>query len=58
MGVYSTCQFLGAFAGGAAGGWILQHAGVAALIGGCLALAGLWLVLVLPSRAMPVAARQ
>jgi MFS family permease len=58
MGVYSTCQFLGAFAGGAAGGWILQYAGVAALIGACLALASAWLLLVLPSRAMPVAARQ
>jgi hypothetical protein len=56
--VYSTCQFLGAFAGGAAGGWILQYAGVAALIGACLALASAWLLLVLPSRAMPVAARQ
>jgi MFS family permease len=27
MGVYSTCQFLGAFIGGAAGGLILQHWG-------------------------------
>ncbi|MCB1676518.1 MAG: MFS transporter [Halioglobus sp.] len=45
MGIYSTCQFLGAFAGGAAGGWLLQHAGVAALIGACLALAALWWLL-------------
>jgi MFS family permease len=58
MGVYSTCQFLGAFAGGAGGGWLLQYAGVGALIGTCVALAALWLILVLPARAMPVAAQQ
>ena len=58
MGVYSTCQFLGAFAGGAAGGWLLQYAGVGTLIGTCAALAALWLILVLPARAMPVAAQQ
>jgi MFS family permease len=49
MGVYSTCQFLGAFAGGAAGGWILQHMSVAALIGVCLILAVVWWLLVLPA---------
>ncbi len=27
MGVYTTFQFLGAFAGGACGGWLLHHAG-------------------------------
>lgn len=58
MGVYSTCQFLGAFAGGAGGGWLLQYAGVGVLIGTCVALAALWLILVLPARAMPVAAQQ
>ena len=50
MGVYSTCQFLGAFAGGAAGGWLLQYIGVAALIGVCLLLAVLWWLLVLSAR--------
>jgi predicted MFS family arabinose efflux permease len=49
MGVYSTCQFLGAFAGGAAGGWILQYMGVAALISVCLLLAAVWWLLVLPA---------
>jgi predicted MFS family arabinose efflux permease len=58
MGVYSTCQFLGAFAGGAAGGWVLQYAGLGALIGLCLALAGLWLLLFLPARSIPVPAGQ
>ena len=42
MGVYSTCQFLGAFAGGAAGGWMLQYLGESALIATCLLLAILW----------------
>lgn len=32
MGVYSTCQFLGAFSGGAAGGWVQQHVGSHALV--------------------------
>jgi len=53
MGVYSTCQFLGAFAGGAAGGWILQHMSVAALISVCLVLAALWWLLVLPAGLTP-----
>lgn len=42
MGVYSTCQFLGAFAGGAAGGWLLESLGAAALVGVCLLLAFAW----------------
>ncbi len=58
LGVYSTCQFLGIFAGGSVGGWLLQLAGIGAVIGACLALATLWLLLVLPSRAMPLPARQ
>jgi MFS family permease len=47
MGVYSTCQFMGAFAGGAAGGWILQHLGIRALIGVCIGLAASWLLITL-----------
>jgi len=47
--VYSTCQFLGAFAGGAACGWLLQHMGLAALIALCMVLAALWWVIVLPT---------
>ena len=58
MGVYSTCQFLGAFAGGAVGGWVLQQAGVGALIWVCMGLASLWLLLVLPARDMPLPVRQ
>ena len=45
MGVYSSCQFMGAFAGGAGGGWLLDHLGSGVLTGVCLALAaGWWLV--------------
>lgn len=43
MGVYSTCQFLGAFAGGAAGGVILQLGSVSMLFWVCVVLAMLWL---------------
>jgi MFS family permease len=58
LGIYSTCQFFGAFAGGAAGGWLLQVSGAAAVVAVCLALAVLWLLLVLPARAMPLPAGQ
>lgn len=47
MGVFSTCQFLGAFAGGAVGGWLLQHLGAYALTGVCLLLAAVWWLVVL-----------
>lgn len=38
MGVYSTCQFFGAFLGGAGGGWVLAHYGDAAvyMVAACL----------------------
>ena len=58
LGIYSTFQFLGAFAGGALGGWLLQVSGVGAVITACLLLAILWFILVLPARAMPLPARQ
>ena len=48
MGVYSTCQFLGAFAGGAAGGWVLQTMGLPALVTLCLLLVGAWWLAALP----------
>ena len=55
MGVFSTCQFLGAFLGGAVGGWLLEHAGVSGLTFACLALCGSWWVVTLRSRAPLVA---
>lgn len=58
LGVYSTSQFLGAFGGGAAGGWLLQYHGQAALFGTCLVLTALWWLLVLrwaiPTPVQPV----
>ena len=47
MGIYSTCQFLGAFAGGALGGLLLHYFGEAALTAVCLVLAIAWWLLVL-----------
>jgi len=47
MGVYSTCQFMGAFVGGAGGGWLLDHVGEGMLSGVCLALAAIWWLAVL-----------
>jgi predicted MFS family arabinose efflux permease len=47
MGVYSTCQFMGAFAGGAGGGWLLDQLGEGMLSGVCLALAAAWWLVVL-----------
>jgi MFS family permease len=43
LGVYATFQFLGAFAGGAAGGLALAWGGVPAVLGLCAAIALLWL---------------
>jgi MFS family permease len=47
MGVYSTCQFMGAFAGGAGGGWLLEHLGVEVLSAVCLMLCAAWWLVVL-----------
>ncbi len=44
IGVYSTLQFLGTFAGAAAGGWMAQHYGNVAVFGLCAFVAGVWLV--------------
>jgi len=44
-GVYSTCQFLGAFCGGASGGLMLQHFGVPGTFWLCSAMAVIWLLL-------------
>lgn len=44
MGVYSSCQFLGAFLGGAAGGWIHGEYGNTAVFLFTAMAASLWLV--------------
>jgi Major Facilitator Superfamily. len=42
LGIYSTSQFLGAFAGGILGGWVYGLEGVAGVFILCAVLAGLW----------------
>jgi MFS family permease len=42
MGTYTTFQFLGAFAGGACGGWLLEYAGGRATLFSAAAIAVLW----------------
>ena len=44
MGVYSTCQFLGAFAGAASSGWMLQSYGAAQVYMLAAAVVGVWLL--------------
>ncbi|MFG1488649.1 MFS transporter [Oceanospirillum sp. HFRX-1_2] len=48
MGVYSSSQFLGAFVGGAAGGWVYGEWGIDAVLMACGLLALLWALVVLP----------
>lgn len=50
MGVFSTHQFMGAFVGGAGGGWLLQHTSVTVLFS---VIGGLWLVWALVSAWRP-----
>jgi len=45
MGVYSTCQFMGAGIGGAAGGWCYGHYGASGVFMACAALTCSWLLL-------------
>lgn len=42
-GVYTTSQFLGAFVGGVAGGWVLGLAGIGGVFGMCVLAGVIWL---------------
>ncbi len=53
-GIYSSVQFLGAFVGAAAGGWLSQHYGSVAVFGFCLVLTALWLAVSATMSAPPV----
>jgi MFS family permease len=44
MGFYSSSQFLGAFIGGAAGGWLQGHFGIGGVLVFCGTVAVLWLL--------------
>ena len=50
LGVYSTFQFLGAFAGGAGGGWALQQFGMPGLFGVSAVLLVIWWLVALSMR--------
>lgn len=43
IGINSSAQFLGAFAGAACGGWLAEHVGNASVFVFCMVLVGLWL---------------
>ena len=58
LGVYSTCQFLGAFCGGAAGGWMVQYWGPGALLGACVLMCALWATVHWRSRGLEPALEQ
>lgn len=53
LGVYSTCQFFGAFAGGALGGWLLQSYGKNVSMGLSLFMLVAWLLLVNMPQSVP-----
>ena len=42
MGIYSTSQFMGAFAGGVLGGWWLEQGGIAYVLYGSVAVLSVW----------------
>ena len=50
MGIFSTSQFLGIFAGGALGGWVLQSTGAPGLLALCLLPGLAWLLSALPGK--------
>ena len=52
-GVYSSVQFLGTFVGAAAGGWLSQWHGAAAVFGFGLVLTALWLAVSVGMSAPP-----
>ncbi len=49
-GIYSTCQFLGAFAGGVAGGWVIDRGEPADVFIGCALLVACWAIVAVVMR--------
>jgi predicted MFS family arabinose efflux permease len=49
-GVYSSAQFLGIFAGGAGGGWMLERDGAAGVFGFAIVITLIWLAVALTMR--------
>jgi len=54
LGVYNTLQSLGFFVGGAAGGWLLQHAGARPLFAATALVTLAWLAVAWPMQTPPV----
>lgn len=46
IGIYSTCQFLGIFAGGSFGGWLYGFTQPATVLFSCAIMALLWLIII------------
>lgn len=53
MGFYASAQFLGAFAGGAVGGLLMQWSGPAAVMVAGIAMVAIWLVVALGQQPLP-----
>ncbi len=53
LGVYNTLQSLGLFCGGALGGWLVQHAGGAAVFQACAGLTMVWLIMAFNMKNLP-----
>lgn len=53
VGVYSTSQFLGIFAGGAFGGWIFGVAGITGVFITCAIAAAIWFLIALTMKKPP-----
>ena len=49
-GIYSTCQFLGVFLGGVAGGWVLSRYNASSVFYLSAILATLWLMIMVPAK--------
>jgi len=47
LGIFSTAQFLGIFAGGVAGGWVLQNYGIVGITELCLVVVAVWMLVVM-----------
>jgi len=54
MGAYSSSQFLGAFVGGTAGGWLLGHFGPPGVFAGAAFVALIWLLVASGMKAPPM----
>ncbi len=53
VGVYSSVQFFGTFAGASIGGWLSQHYGPPAVFAFCLVLTAAWIVVSASMAAVP-----